>query len=261
MALLALPLVAAVALSWDRRPAADEQATVTLSLADSGESEVAYSLDITTPPAGRDDRPALQRARRRSTRSSSSPARWPASLRARFRCCTPARRSWSASTTASSAWMRRRRACRRSRSSASASWRLARRRSASLPLPRRLQAMTGSHESARIGDGGEFRDIHPFTAGDRLRRIDWKATARRGQSAADLYVRRTNALADATVLIVMDSRDDVGEQVAEWSRNARRRQGHQLTRRRPRGGELDRRRVHRRPATASASRTSPAAPG
>ena len=46
---------------------------------------------------------------------------------------------------------------------------------------------------------------------DRLRRIDWKATARRGQNAGDLYVRRTAALADATVLIVLDSRDDVGE--------------------------------------------------
>ncbi len=89
----------------------------------------------------------------------------------------------------------------------------------SLPLPRRLQGLTGSHESARAGDGGDFRDIHPFTAGDRLRRIDWKATARRGQNAGDLYVRRTAALADATVLIVLDSRDDVGEQVAEWSRN------------------------------------------
>ena len=89
----------------------------------------------------------------------------------------------------------------------------------SLPLPRRLQGLTGSHESARAGDGGDFRDVHPFTAGDRLRRIDWKATARRGQNAGDLYVRRTAALADATVLIVLDSRDDVGEQVAEWSRN------------------------------------------
>jgi uncharacterized protein (DUF58 family) len=89
----------------------------------------------------------------------------------------------------------------------------------SLPLPRRLQGLTGSHESARAGDGGDFRDVHPFTAGDRLRRIDWKATARHGQHAADLYVRRTAALADATVLIVLDSRDDVGEQVAEWSRN------------------------------------------
>jgi uncharacterized protein (DUF58 family) len=89
-----------------------------------------------------------------------------------------------------------------------------------LPLPHRLQGMIGEHQSARTGDGGEFRDIHPFSPGDRLRRIDWKATARRGQSAGDLYVRRTNALADATVLIVMDSRDDVGEQIAEWSRNA-----------------------------------------
>jgi uncharacterized protein (DUF58 family) len=88
-----------------------------------------------------------------------------------------------------------------------------------LPLPRRLQGLTGSHESARAGDGGDFRDVHPFTAGDRLRRIDWKATARRGQNPADLYVRRTAALADATVLIVLDSRDDVGEQVAEWNRN------------------------------------------
>ena len=50
IALLSLPLVAAVALSWDRRPVTDEQATVTLSLADSGElRRVAYSLDITTP--------------------------------------------------------------------------------------------------------------------------------------------------------------------------------------------------------------------
>nr|MDA8291378.1 DUF58 domain-containing protein [Actinomycetota bacterium] len=89
----------------------------------------------------------------------------------------------------------------------------------SLPLPWRLQGLTGTHESARAGDGGDFRDVHPFRAGDRMRRIDWKATARRGQSAGDLYVRRTSALADATVLVVLDSRDDVGEQVAEWSRN------------------------------------------
>ncbi len=86
-----------------------------------------------------------------------------------------------------------------------------------LPLPRRLQGLTGTHESVRAGDGGDFRDVHPFAPGDRLRRIDWKATARRGQNAGDLYVRRTAALADTTVLIVLDSRDDVGEQVAHWS--------------------------------------------
>ena len=110
-------------------------------------------------------------------------------------------------------------ACRRSRWSRAASSRPSGASIGWLPLPRRLQGLTGSHESARAGDGGDFRDVHPFTAGDRLRRIDWKATARRGQNAGDLYVRRTAALADATVLIVLDSRDDVGEQVAEWSRN------------------------------------------
>jgi len=88
-----------------------------------------------------------------------------------------------------------------------------------LPLPRRLQGLTGGHDSARPGDGGDFRDIHPFSPGDRLRRIDWKATARRGRFAGDLYVRRTTATSDATVVVVLDSRDDVGEQIAEWSRN------------------------------------------
>ena len=90
---------------------------------------------------------------------------------------------------------------------------------AHLPLPRRLHGLTGTHESARPGDGGEFRDIHPFTPGDRLRRIDWKTTARHGRSPGDLYVRRTAATSDVTVLIVLDSRDDVGEQVAQWRTN------------------------------------------
>ncbi len=95
----------------------------------------------------------------------------------------------------------------------------------SLPLPRQLQGVTGAHESARPGDGGDFRDIHPFTPGDRLRRIDWKRTARRAQAPGELYVRRTAALADATVLLVIDSRDDVGEFVSTWGRNPPAEQG------------------------------------
>ncbi|MCX7521640.1 DUF58 domain-containing protein [Microbacterium sp. STN6] len=88
----------------------------------------------------------------------------------------------------------------------------------SLPLPRRLTGLTGTHDSSRPGDGGEFRDIHLFAPGDRLRRIDWKTTARRGSSPGDLYVRRSNATADVTLMLVVDSRDDVGENVADWSR-------------------------------------------
>src|SRR5690606_27824852 len=65
--------------------------------------------------------------------------------------------------------------------------------------------------------GGEFRDLHAFAVGDRLRRIDWKATARRSQGFGDLYVRRTDATSDATVMVVIDSREDVGERVERWS--------------------------------------------
>ncbi|WP_249012290.1 DUF58 domain-containing protein [Conexibacter sp. DBS9H8] len=85
-----------------------------------------------------------------------------------------------------------------------------------LPLPRRLAGTVGGHDSIRPGSGGEFRDIHPYGPGERLRRIDWKASARHGQNAGDLYVRRSHAEADATVMIVIDSRDDVSERLAEW---------------------------------------------
>jgi uncharacterized protein (DUF58 family) len=87
----------------------------------------------------------------------------------------------------------------------------------SIPLPHRLTGLTGTHGSARPGDGGEFRDLHAFAAGDRLRRIDWKATARRSQGFGDLYVRRTDATSDATVMVVIDSREDLGERVERWS--------------------------------------------
>lgn len=88
---------------------------------------------------------------------------------------------------------------------------------ASLPLPHRLIGLTGTHGSARPGDGGEFRDLHPYAPGDRLRRIDWKATARRSQGFGDLYVRRTDATSDATVVLVIDSREDINERVENWS--------------------------------------------
>ena len=91
------------------------------------------------------------------------------------------------------------------------------RRLRSLPLPRVLTGVTGGHDSVRTGEGGEFRDIHPFTPGDRLRRIDWRATARHPSPAGGLLVRRTTSLAEAAVLVVVDARDDVGERVASWS--------------------------------------------
>jgi uncharacterized protein (DUF58 family) len=89
-----------------------------------------------------------------------------------------------------------------------------------LPLPFRLQGLTGAHGSRRPGDGGDLHDVNLFAPGDRLRRIDWRVTARRagqrGGELTELYVRRDFATADATVVLVVDSRDEVGPDVSGW---------------------------------------------
>jgi uncharacterized protein (DUF58 family) len=85
-----------------------------------------------------------------------------------------------------------------------------------LPLPQRLRGLTGPHTSRRLGDGSELRDVHPFTPGDQVRRIDWRTTARRSPDLDELYVRRTYATAEATVVLVLDSRDDVGPDLNTW---------------------------------------------
>ncbi|WP_448062598.1 DUF58 domain-containing protein [Cellulomonas hominis] len=86
-----------------------------------------------------------------------------------------------------------------------------------LPLPFRLRGMTGAHESRRPGDGGGLRDVHPFAPGDSLRRIDWRVTARRAPDLRELYVRRTYTLADAVVMLVVDSRDEIGPDPTTWN--------------------------------------------
>ncbi|WP_402465474.1 DUF58 domain-containing protein [Isoptericola aurantiacus] len=85
-----------------------------------------------------------------------------------------------------------------------------------VPLPYRLRGLTGPHTSRRLGDGDELRDVHPFTPGDRLRRIDWRTTARRSPELDEIYVRRTYATAEATTMLVLDSRDDVGPDLTTW---------------------------------------------
>jgi uncharacterized protein (DUF58 family) len=218
LALLALPLVAALAGSWESRPDRTDAATATLALAESGGTEIDFTLAIEAP-AGVEA--IALRYSVLADEAREIVVAWPlpcdlagrvpllhsgpqelVRVEYRFLGADAAALSLPQAPLVASRVVAPRQVAIK--------W---------LPLPRRLQGLTGSHESARAGDGGDFRDVHPFTAGDRLRRIDWKATARHGQNAADLYVRRTAALADATVLIVLDSRDDIGEQVAEWSRN------------------------------------------
>lgn len=88
-----------------------------------------------------------------------------------------------------------------------------------LPLNWQLTGLHGGHDGDRQGQGGDFRDIHPFVPGDELRRVDWRATARAARRPGDLLVRRTDALSDASVVIAMDTADDLGTVVATWGRN------------------------------------------
>lgn len=85
-----------------------------------------------------------------------------------------------------------------------------------VPLPPRLRGLTGAHGSRRPGEGGDLRDVHPFGPGDRLRRIDWRVTARRAPDLRELWVRREHALAEAVVVLVVDSRDEVGPDPLTW---------------------------------------------
>lgn len=85
-----------------------------------------------------------------------------------------------------------------------------------LPLAPRLRGLHGSHEGERAGVGGDFRDLHPFAPGDELRRVDWRATARLARRSGDLFIRRTNALSDASIAIMIDTSDDLGSVVATW---------------------------------------------
>lgn len=91
------------------------------------------------------------------------------------------------------------------------------RRLTAVPVPPRLRGHSGQHTSRRPGDGGDFRDLHPFTPGDTLRRVDWKVTARMSPDLDMLWVRRTAALAEAHVVIMVDSRDDLGPDPQTWS--------------------------------------------
>lgn len=85
-----------------------------------------------------------------------------------------------------------------------------------LPVAPRLAGLHGAHEGARPGQGGDFRDIHPFAPGDELRRVDWRATARAARRPGELLVRRTNTLSDSSVVIAVDTAEDVGAVVAAW---------------------------------------------
>jgi uncharacterized protein (DUF58 family) len=75
-----------------------------------------------------------------------------------------------------------------------------------LALPAQLHTRIGDHVDRRPGDGVEFAGVAPFAPGDRLRRINWPVSTRRGA----LYVNRFAAERAAEIVAVIDAISDTG---------------------------------------------------
>jgi uncharacterized protein (DUF58 family) len=71
--------------------------------------------------------------------------------------------------------------------------------------PAETQLYTGDELSRRKGEGTEFADLRPFAFGDRVRRINWRASARR----AELWVNEQHPERNVDVVLFLDSFSDV----------------------------------------------------
>ena len=67
--------------------------------------------------------------------------------------------------------------------------------------PTETQAFAGNQVPRARGEGIEFADLRPFVAGDRVRRINWRATARRGEP----WVSETHPDRNSDVVIFLDT--------------------------------------------------------
>ena len=66
--------------------------------------------------------------------------------------------------------------------------------------PSETQVFAGNHVARQKAEGIEFADIRQFVAGDRVRHVNWRATARRGE----LWVNEHHAERNADVVIFLD---------------------------------------------------------
>jgi uncharacterized protein (DUF58 family) len=76
--------------------------------------------------------------------------------------------------------------------------------------PLETQAFAGHQVARSRGEGIEFADLRPFSTGDRVRRVNWRATARRGTPWVNEYHPERNS----DIVIFLDTfaelrRDDV----------------------------------------------------
>jgi uncharacterized protein (DUF58 family) len=67
--------------------------------------------------------------------------------------------------------------------------------------PWETQVFAGNQVSRAKGEGIEFADLRPFVPGDRVRRINWRASARRGE----LWVNQAHPERNTDVIVFLDS--------------------------------------------------------
>ncbi|NIR38774.1 MAG: DUF58 domain-containing protein, partial [Actinobacteria bacterium] len=67
--------------------------------------------------------------------------------------------------------------------------------------PAESRAVMGAHRSVRLGDGDEFAELRPYTPGDRLRDLNWGATARHRRP----FVNRHHPERAGEVVIAIDA--------------------------------------------------------
>jgi uncharacterized protein (DUF58 family) len=67
--------------------------------------------------------------------------------------------------------------------------------------PLETQVYAGNQVARAKGDGIEFSEIRPFVPGDRVRRINWRASARRGE----LVVNELHPERNADVILLLDT--------------------------------------------------------
>jgi uncharacterized protein (DUF58 family) len=78
---------------------------------------------------------------------------------------------------------------------------------AALMRPRDTLALTGDLVSRAKGEGIEFADIRPFAPGDRIKRINWHVSARRGA----LHVNEHHPERNSEVVLFLDTFTDIEE--------------------------------------------------
>jgi uncharacterized protein (DUF58 family) len=67
--------------------------------------------------------------------------------------------------------------------------------------PMETQVFSGNHVARQKAEGIEFADLRPFVAGDRVRHVNWRATARRGE----LWINEQHPERNSDVILILDT--------------------------------------------------------